>query len=211
MTVRVLLVDDHAVVREGLEVLLGGFATVEVVATATGGGHAAEQYDATRPDVVLMDLSMPEVDGVEATRRIIGSDPDAKVIALTAFLDQGLVQRALDAGARGYLLKQVGGRELVDAIHAVAHGGSILSAEALDSLTGRSARPRLGDDLTPRERDILQLLARGLTNQQIADDLGLRHGTIRIAVSNILAKLQVDNRTSAAHVARVEGLVAEPT
>lgn len=209
MTVRVLLVDDHAVLREGLEMLLGGFATVEVVATAAGGGEAVEQYDAVRPDVVLMDLSMPGIDGVEAIRRIVGSDPDARIIALTAFLDDELVQGSVDAGARGYLLKQVGGRELVDAIHTVAHGGSILSSEALGSLASRRVGPRIGDDLTPRERDVLALLVRGLTNQQIADELGLRHGTVRINVSNILAKLHVDNRTSAAHVARVEGLVSD--
>jgi NarL family two-component system response regulator LiaR len=207
----VLLVDDHAVVREGLEVLLDGFATVEVVATATGGGHAVEQYVTSRPDVVLMDISMPDIDGVEATRRIVRSDPDARIIALTAFLDHGLVQEVVDAGARGYLLKNVGGRELVDAIHAVAHGGSILSSEALSSLTSRRGESSVGDDLTPRERDILRLLVRGSTNQQIADELGLRHGTIRIAVSNILSKLQVDNRTSAAHVARTHGLVTETT
>jgi NarL family two-component system response regulator LiaR len=209
MTIGVLLVDDHAVLREGLEMLLGGFATVEVVATAAGGREAVEQYDAVRPDVVLMDLSMPEVDGVEATRRILRSDPEARVIALTAFLDDALVQNCIDAGARGYLLKQVGGRELVDAIHTVAQGGSILSSEALGSLTSKRSVPRIGDDLTPRERDVLRLLVRGLSNQRIADELGLRHGTVRINVSNILAKLQVDNRTSAAHVARVEGLVPD--
>lgn len=209
MTVRVLLVDDHAVLREGLEVLLGGFATVEVVATAASGSEAVERYDEVRPDVVLMDLSMPGIDGVEATRRIVGSDPDARIIALTAFLDDELVRGSVDAGARGYLLKQVGGRELVDAIHTVARGGSILSSEALGSLASNRVGRRVGDDLTPRERDVLAHLARGLTNQQIADELGLRHGTVRINVSNILAKLHVDNRTSAAHVARVEGLVPD--
>lgn len=207
MTFRVLLVDDHAVVTEGLAVLLAGFEEVDVVGAARGGAEAVERYAQLGPDVVLMDLSMPDVDGVEATRRIVELDPGARVLALTGFLDEDLVARALGAGAKGYVLKKVGGRELADAIAAVARGGSILSAEALAELTSGSRPPRVGRDLTARETDVLELLARGLTNQQIADDLGLRHGTVRIHVSNILAKLHADNRTTAAHIARSEGLV----
>ena len=209
MTVRVLLVDDHTVLLEGLTVLLGGFDSIEVAATAHGGAEAVEAYDDIRPDVVLMDLSMPDVDGVEATRRILASDPDARVLALTAFLDDELVAEVIGAGAMGYVLKQVGGRELADAISTVALGGSILSPDALQRLVDRRVRPRVGDDLTPRELDVLRLLALGMTNQQIADELGLRHGTVRINVSNILAKLHAENRTSAAHVARTLGLVSD--
>jgi NarL family two-component system response regulator LiaR len=204
---RVLLVDDHAVMREGLAVLLAGFGSIEVVGAAAGGAEAVELYAALSPDVVLMDLSMPEVDGVEAIARIIDSDPTARIIALTAFLEEDLVARAVGAGAKGYLVKQVSGGELVDAINTVAAGGSILSPEALGHLAHRHGHRKLGHDLTPRELDVLRLLSTGLTNQQIADQLSLRHGTVRIVVSNILSKLQADNRTSAAHIARRAGLV----
>ena len=210
MTIRVLLVDDHTVVLEGLAVLLGGFDSIEVVGTANGGAEAVARYDDLAPDVVLMDVSMPEVDGAEATRRIIGADPDARVLALSAFVDDELIAEVIGAGARGYLLKRVGGRELVDAITTVAIGGSILSPDALRGLADRRARPQFGEDLTPRELDVLRLVVLGMTNQQIADELGLRHGTVRINVSNILAKLHAENRTSAAHIARTHGLIPDP-
>lgn len=210
MTIRVLLVDDHTVVLEGLAVLLGGFDSIEVVGTANGGAEAVARYGDLAPDVVLMDVSMPEVDGAEATRRIIAADPDARVLALSAFVDDESTAEVIDAGARGYLLKRVGGRELVDAITTIAVGGSILSPDALRSLADRRARPQLGEDLTPRELDVLRLVALGMTNQQIADELGLRHGTVRINVSNILTKLHAENRTSAAYIARTHKLVPDP-
>jgi DNA-binding NarL/FixJ family response regulator len=204
--ISVLLVDDHAVVTEGLTVLLGGFEDLEVVGTANGGAAAVERYAELRPDVVLMDLSMPEVDGVAATRRIVELHPEARIIALTAFIEENQVSEALAAGARGYLLKNASGAELHTAIRSVAGGASILSDEALAQLTSPRPEPRPGTDLTPREREVLHHLIRGLSNKQIAAELGLRHGTIRIHVSKILAKLGAENRTEAAHIARRIGL-----
>lgn len=206
MTIRVLLVDDHAVVLEGLSMVVDGLDGIDVVAVAGGGSAAASTYVEHRPDVVLMDMSMPEVDGVEATRRIMAADADARVVILTGFIDDALVADAVDAGACGYLLKNVARDDLANAIRTVAAGGSILSDEALRRLSN-GRRRRLGDDLTSREADVLRLVVQGLTNQQIADALGLRHGTIRINVSNILAKLHAENRTAAAHLAITEGLV----
>jgi len=202
----VLLVDDHQVVTEGLAVLLDGFDDLDVAGAAGGGAAAVERYETLRPDVVLMDLSMPDVDGVEATRRIVGLDPEARVIALTAFVDDNLVADALTAGARGYLLKNASGAELHAAIQAVANGASFLSGEALAHLTTARSGPRPGHDLTPRERDVLGRLVRGLSNKQIAAELALQPGTVRIHVSNILAKLGAENRTEAAHIAQSNGV-----
>lgn len=209
--IRVLLVDDHAVVTEGLTVLLAGFDGLDVVGAAAGGATAIERYDELRPDVVLMDLSMPDVDGVEATLRIMELDPEARILALTAFVDDHLVADVLEAGARGYLLKNASGDELNDAIRTIVDGRSVLSDEALRHLTTPRERHRVGDDLTPRERDVLSHLVRGLSNKQIAVELGLQHGTVRIHVSNILAKLGADNRTSAAHIALTHDLVDNPS
>lgn len=209
--IRVLLVDDHAVVTDGLTVLLTGLEGLEVVGAAAGGETAVELYRELRPDVVLMDLSMPDVDGVEATRRIIVLHPEARILALTAFVDDNLVRNALAAGAHGYLLKNASGAELHDAIRTIAEGRSILSDEALRHLAVQRDRRRVGDDLTPRERTVLTHLVCGLSNKQIATELGLQPGTVRIHVSNILAKLGADNRTAAAHIARSNGLTGEST
>ncbi len=205
--IRVLLVDDHVVVTEGLAMLLGAFDDLDVVGNANGGEEAVERFGELRPDVVLMDLSMPGVDGLEATRRLVQVDPGARIIALTAFVEGDLVTQAMAAGASGYLLKSAGGEELRDAIRAVANGQSILSDRALRLLTTTPTAEATGHDLTPRERDVLAPLARGLSNKQIASDLGLQPGTVRIYVSSILAKLAAENRTAAAHIARTEGLV----
>lgn len=204
----VLLVDDHAVVTEGLSMLLARFDDIEVAGTASSGEQAVEFFGALRPDIVLMDLSMPGVDGVEATRRIRDIDSDAKVLALTAFLEQQLVSDAIAAGASGYLLKNVSGDELAAGIRTIASGGSILATEALPMLAGPP--DRLGADLTPRERDVLEHLVHGLSNKHIAGELGLTSGTVRIHVSNILTKLGAENRTAAAYVARNRGLVPGP-
>ena len=204
--IRLALVDDHAVVTEGVSMLLARFSDLEIVGTASGGADAVGLVDATHPDVVLMDLSMPDVDGVEATRRVIAAHPGVRILALTAFVDHRLVNAAMAAGAAGYLLKSVSGDDLAAAIRTVASGASILSPDAFSVVMG--SRNEVGDDLTPRERDVLDQVARGLSNKQIATALGLSPGTVRIHVSNILAKLDVDNRTAAATVARDAGLVS---
>lgn len=204
--IRLVLVDDHAVVTEGVSMLLARFSDLEVVGTASGGVEAVGLVDATLPDVILMDLSMPDVDGVEATRRIIAAHPEARILALTAFIDHRLVNEAIAAGAAGYLLKSVSGDELAAAIRTVASGASILSPDALSFVVADGRE--VGHDLTPRERDVLDWVVRGLANKQIASELGLSPGTVRIHVSNILTKLNVENRTAAAHVARDAGLVS---
>jgi DNA-binding NarL/FixJ family response regulator len=203
--IRLLLVDDHAVVLEGLSMVLARFDDFELVGTASGGAQAVDLFAELLPDVVLMDLSMPDVDGVEAIRRIRADHPDARVLALTAFLEARLVADAVNAGAKGYQLKKASGDELATAIRSVAAGGSILTAEALPMLATHT--DTVGLDLTPRELDVLEQLASGLANKQIATELGLSLGTVRIYVSNILTKLQVDNRTAAAVLAHNDGLV----
>lgn len=209
--ISVMLVDDHPVVTEGLTVLLSEIANLEVIATARGGEEAIELYDELRPDVVLMDLSMPGMNGVAATRQITSLDPGARVLALTGFVDDDLVADVLAAGAHGYLLKSSSGSELHDAIRTIADGRSVLSDEALRHLAVPRDRRRIGDDLTPREVDVLDHLVHGLSNKQIAAELGLQPGTVRIHVSNILAKLGAENRTAAAHIARINGLDTGPT
>lgn len=204
--IRLVLVDDHAVVTEGVAMMLARFPDLEIVGTASRGADALGLVDATLPDVVLMDLAMPDVDGVEATRRVITAHPSARVLALTAFMDHRLVNAAIAAGVAGYLLKSVSGDELAAAIRTVASGASILSPDALSFVMNDGST--VGDDLTPRERDVLDRVAEGLSNKQIAATLGLSPGTVRIHVSNILAKLHVENRTAAAMVARSAGLLA---
>lgn len=204
-SIRVALVDDHPVVTEGLSLLLEGFPDIEIVATATGGKEAIDRVNRVQPDVVLMDLSMPVIDGVEATRQIVAAHPEVRILALTAFIEHRLVRDVMAAGAAGYLLKSVGGDELAAAIRTVASGASILSDDALTMFI--TEPQRIGDDLTPRELDVLHGVVRGLANKQIATELGLSAGTVRIHVSNILAKLHVENRTAAATVALDAGLV----
>lgn len=203
--IRLLVVDDHAVVVEGLSMVLSRFDDFDLVGTASGGAEAVSAVAELQPDVVLMDLSMPDVDGVEATGRIKADHPRVQVLALTAFLESRLVTGAIAAGARGYLLKSVSGDELAAAIRTVAAGGSTLAPDVLPMLA--SSPDDTGSDLTPRELDVLEQLVNGLANKQIAVELGLSPGTVRIHVSNILAKLQVENRTAAAVLARTHHLV----
>jgi NarL family two-component system response regulator LiaR len=204
--IRVLLVDDHAVVLEGLAMVLSRFADLDLVGTASGGAEGVTRAAELQPDVVLLDLSMPDVDGAEAARRIRADRPQTKLIALTAFLEQRLVTEVVEAGATGYLLKSASGDELAAAIRTVASGGTVLATGVLSLL---AAPPdTIGHDLTPRELDVLEHLANGLSNKHIAAELGLSSGTVRIHVSNVLAKLQVENRTAAAMLARDRGLVS---
>ena len=205
-TIRVLLVDDHAVVLEGLAMVLSRFDDLELVGTASGGAEGVARAAELQPDVVLLDLSMPDVDGAEATRRIRADQPHMKFLALTAFLEHRLVAEVIEAGATGYLLKSASGAELAAAIRTVASGGTILATGVLSLLA--TAPDTIGHDLTPRELDVLEHLANGLSNKHIATELGLSAGTVRIHVSNILAKLQVENRTAAAMLARDRGLAA---
>ena len=207
--IRVLIADDHAVVRQGLRTFLALQDDMEVVADAADGEEAVRAAREHAPDIVLMDLVMPNMDGVEATRRIASERPATRVIALTSFLEDDKVLPAVRAGAAGYLLKDVGPPELVRAIRTV-HGGEALlhpavAARVLEEVAA-PAPPRAEPGLTPREREVLALVARGLANKRIAQELGIAEKTVKIHVSRILHKLGVADRTQAALYAVREGL-----
>jgi len=198
---RVLLVDDHAVVIEGLTMLLASFDDLDVVASASTATGIVECYRSHRPDVVLMDVSMPVVDGIEATELLRSEFPDARVIVLTGSSDPHQVGAALNAGACGYLMKSASGDDIADAIRSVMGGQSVFGPHAVQALRSGLEPVAQGDQLTPRETDVLRQVVAGLSNKQIAIELGISPGTVRIHVSNILAKLGVSNRTAAALLA----------
>ena len=204
--IRVLIAEDHSVVRAGLEQLLTGVDDIEVVATASNGAEAVEGVARLRPDVVLMDLVMPELDGTEATRRISAADGEVKVVVLTSFSDRNAIVDALDAGAIGYLLKDAEPEELVRGIRAAARGESPLDPKAArELLSARVERPPA--ELTAREREVLALLASGLANKQIAQRLGISEKTVKAHLTSVFARLEVTDRTQAALWAQRHGLV----
>lgn len=206
--IRVMIVDDHLMVRDGLKVFLSTYDDLEVVAEADDGGQAVQLIPQVQPDVVLMDVLMPKMDGPTATALIRASYPDIQVIALTSFVEEDLVQQALQSGAIGYLLKDVRADKLADAIRAAHQGRATIDATAAQVLV-QSARqpPQLGQDLTAREREVLTLLVNGMTNKEIAKELTLSMGTVRLHVSNILSKLRASNRTEAATLALQHKLI----
>ena len=207
--IRVLIVDDHEIVREGLRMLFRDEPDVEVVAEARSGEEAIEAAMTYKPDVVLMDLVMPDGGGVEATRRVRAALPQTQVLVLSSFAGDEQVQEALRAGAIGYMLKDVSRHELVRAIRSVREGRPALHPEAQRHLLRGVAQEGGGTpDLTTREREVLRLLARGRSNREIAAELFLSEGTIKGYVSVILGKLQVDDRTQAALWAVKNGLVS---
>ncbi|HEV8603539.1 MAG TPA: response regulator transcription factor [Gaiellaceae bacterium] len=207
--IRVLIADDHAVVREGLRTFIGLQEDLEVVGEAADGREAVAAAERLRPDVVLMDLVMPHLDGVEAIRRIRERRPSARVIVLTSFIEDTKLFPALQAGAAGYLLKDVEPRELSRAIRAVAAGEALLDPSVTARLLRELAEPerRKVDVLTERERQVLALIARGLSNKQIAAELVLSEKTVKTHVSHVLSKLQLTDRTQAALWAVRAGLV----
>jgi two-component system, NarL family, response regulator LiaR len=210
--IRVLIVDDHAIVREGLQTLLSEEAAVVIVGHAGNGREALAQAQALQPDVILMDLVMPELDGIEATRRIVQSVPGCRVLALTSFAEDQQVQQALQAGAIGYLLKDILKPDLLRAIESAVHGKPTLHPEAQSALirqaTSRSA-PLPHHELTGREREVLALIGRGQSNREIASTLFLTEGTVKGYVSQVLGKLGVADRTQAALYAVRHGLAPE--
>lgn len=206
--IRIMLVDDHLMVRDGLKVFLSVYDDLEVVAEADDGQQAIDLCAQVRPDVVLMDIVMPKVDGPTATARIRKAFPQVQVIALTSFLEEDLVQRALQAGANGYLLKDAHPDKLAKAIRDVHEGRPTIDSAAAQVLAQAARQPTpVGTDLTPREREVLALLTEGMTNKKIAKALTLSDGTVRLHVSNILSKLGVSNRTEAATLALQHDLV----
>jgi two-component system, NarL family, response regulator LiaR len=207
MSIRLLLVDDHSVVRQGLRMFLGLDPELEVVGEANNGAEALDQARALRPDVVLMDLLMPVMDGVTATAALRAELPDTEVIALTSVLEDAAVMGAMRAGAIGYLLKDTEADELRRAIKAAAAGQVQLSPQAAARLLREVRAPESPETLTERETDVLRLLAQGQSNKQIAQTLTIGEKTVKTHVSNILAKLGVPSRTQAAlHAVRI-GLV----
>jgi NarL family two-component system response regulator LiaR len=211
--IRVLLVDDHAVVREGLRNFLALQDGLEIVGEANDGNEAIEQAQDLEPDVILMDLVMPGLDGLGAMRQLRSSSPRSRVIVLTSFLEDERVLPAIQAGAAGYLLKNVAPAELARAIRAAHAGEAVIDPTAAARLVHAIAdetRPRIEvpERLTRRERDVLALIARGQSNKRIALELGISEKTVKTHVGHLLAKLGVSDRTQAALMAVEEGLVS---
>ncbi len=215
-SVRILLVDDQRLMREGLRILLELEPDLKVAGEASDGRTALQAYAELQPDVVLMDVRMPGMDGVEATWRLRERWPDARIIILTTFDDDEYVFEGLRAGALGYLLKDVSGHDLAEAVRTVAAGGALIDPSVARKVVTEFARvapparqPDAGlpEPLSEREKDILRLLARGLSNREIAERLSLAQGTVKNYVTTILQKLGARDRTQAALRARELGLI----
>ena len=210
MSIRIVIADDHEVVRQGLKMFLGMDPAFDVIAEASNGQAAVELVEQLRPDVVLMDLLMPVMSGIEAISVIRERFPDTEVIALTSVLEDASVVGAIKAGAIGYLLKDTQSDELRRAIKAAAGGQVQLSPQAAARLMREVRTPESPETLTDRETEVLRLLARGYANKEIARDLVIGEKTVKTHVSNVLAKLGVQSRTQAALYAVRIGLVSAP-
>jgi two-component system, NarL family, response regulator LiaR len=208
MTIQIVIADDHSVVRQGLKMFLGLDPELEIVGEAANGAEAIDLARRLQPDVVLMDLLMPVMDGITAIGAIRRELPDVEVIALTSVLEDGKVVGAIRAGAIGYLLKDTQADELIRAIKAAADGQVQLSPQAAARLMREVRLPESPEALTERETDVLRLVAEGKANKQIAHDLGIGEKTVKTHVSNILAKLHVPSRTQVALYAVRSGLVS---
>ena len=210
--IRVLVVDDHAIVRKGIRALLSREHEIEVVGEAADGEEAIEQARSLCPDVILMDLVMPRLDGIEAIKRIVAQQPKARILVLTSFAADDKVFPAIKVGALGYLLKDSGPDELVQAIHHVYRGESSLDPSIARKLLQEISHPPkiapTTDPLTERELDVLRLVAQGKSNREIAEQLVITEMTVRTHVSNILSKLHLASRTQAALYALKEGLAS---
>lgn len=210
MTISVLVVDDHRVVRAGLIALLRQWSDIKVVGEAGTGEQACGQVAALQPDVVLMDLQMPVMDGVEATKRIVAQWPTVAVLVLTTYDDDELIWEGIKAGARGYLLKDVPPEELVQGLRTVATGQTLLSPDVASKLTHmiqHQATAEAGPTVTPRETEILQLMAQGRSNRAIGAVLHISENTVKTHISNVYQKLEVRDRTEAVTTALRLGLI----
>jgi DNA-binding NarL/FixJ family response regulator len=207
-SITVMLVDDHPVVRSGLATLLDSLDGIDVVASVGDGREAVDVYRETTPDVVLMDLSMPGVDGVTATTEILAAAPDARVVILTSFGDRTRITAALDAGACGYLLKDSGRDEVVAAIRAADSGGSPIDPRIAAVLLAErtEGRAAVGTTLSVREKDVLRLVAQGRLNKEIARELGIAEKTVKTHLTHIFERLGVQDRTQAAIWAERSGM-----
>lgn len=208
--IKVMIVDDHLLVRDGINLLLSTFDDIQVISVVDSGESAFMLCKQEQPDVILMDMVMPGQDGPTAIGRILMEFPEIKVIALTSFVEEDLVVRSIQAGASGYLLKNVSAEKLAEAIRDTVQGQSTIESMALQVLLQSQSSQKssgVGDDLSMRERQVLALIAEGMTNKEIALQLSLSYGTVRVYVSHVLAKLGVSNRTEAARLALEYNLV----
>jgi DNA-binding NarL/FixJ family response regulator len=196
--IKVLVVDDHIVVRSGIEQVLSTTDDIEIVGLAPDGEKAVEMVRTLQPHVVLMDLSMPVMDGVEATRRIRQVAPDTKVVVLTSFSDQARIMDAMAAGAEGYLLKHADPSQITEAIHSVVEGGVPLDPKAARVMLNSQREMRPTDPLSSREREVLVLLCKGMANKQIARHLGISERTVKAHLTHVFQRLGVSDRTGAA-------------
>ena len=210
--IRVFVAEDHAVVRKGICALLTLAPGIEVIGEAGNGQEAVRRIESLQPDVILMDLVMPEMDGIEATQQIIASQPEARILVLTSFATDDKVFPAIKAGALGYLLKDSEPSEVVDAIRQIYNGESSLhpriARKLMQELAHPPQQPPTTDPLTEREVEVLRLVAQGKSNKQIAGDLVVTEGTVRVHVSSILSKLHLASRTQATLYALREGLAS---
>lgn len=209
--IRVLVIDDHRIVREGIQSLMEDIDDILVIGEARNGREGVDLVDRLNPDVVLMDLMMPEMDGLEATQKIIERHPHIRVLVLTSFITDDKVFPAIKAGAQGYLLKDTGSMELIDAIRSVHRGETSLGPEIAQKVLSEIRQPIPGerqtpDPLTERELQVLKQVAKGKTNQQIASELNISMHTVRTHVNHILSKLHLANRVQATLYALREGI-----
>jgi NarL family two-component system response regulator LiaR len=209
--IKVLLVDDHEMVRIGLAAVLDTEDGIEVVGEASNGMDGIRLAQAYKPDVVLMDLVMDGMDGVETTAKLLELYPDCKVIVLTSYLDDSKLYPVIEAGAFSYLLKTSRATEIADAIRAAARGQSVLESQVAAKMMNRFRQPKqqqaaLHEDLTDREMDVLKRVAQGMSNQEIADELFIGVKTVKFHITNIFNKLEVDDRTQAAIYAHKQGI-----
>ena len=201
--IRVLVADDHSIVRQGLVALINRDRAMKVVAEAGDGNAAVQQYKQHHPDVCLIDLRMPHMDGVEAIRTICQIDPNANIIVLTTFDDDEDIYRALHYGAKAYLLKDISRQDLIENISAVHKGLTRIPNKVALKLATRIANR----DLTVREREVLRFLSLGMSNKEIANELAVKEGTVKVHVNHLLQKLKASTRTEAARVALKRGLI----
>ncbi len=213
MRVRVLLVDDDELMRAGLRAVLSTDETIEVVGEAYNGRHAIDRVKALRPDLVLMDVRMPDLDGIAATAEILATNPQVKVVILTTFEQDDYIFGGLAAGASGFLLKRTRPEDLLAAVHTVAAGDALLSPSVTRTVIERVAHQPLRnaaaslEELTPRERDVLELIAKGLSNHEIGDALVIEESTVKTHVKRILMKLHLRDRIHAVIFAYENGLI----
>ena len=205
--IRVFVVDDHPMIRVGLRAMIAAEPAFDCIGEAADGEEAVQLIPASAPDVVLMDLIMPRLDGISAIARLRPGLSQTRFVVLTSLLDPAEVRRAIDSGASGYLMKNASAQELANVILAVHGGRRVLDAEATDALVGAQQQRAVGADLTQRERELLALMARGMNNQEIAQQLAIAVPTVKFHITNILDKLQVDNRTEAVIAALKHRLV----